>query len=56
VVDREMRSLIDDGRPVDDIRDAAALHGTVSLADTCLGLVRSGVTSVEEMLRVTYSN
>ena len=54
-VNKDIRVLIDKKASIDDIRSAAAANGTVTLRESCKKLVLSGVTTVEEMIRVTYS-
>jgi type IV pilus assembly protein PilB len=54
-VNKDIRVLIDNKASIDDIRSAAAANGTVTLRESCKKLVLSGVTTVEEMIRVTYS-
>lgn len=56
VVNKEIRALIDSGESVDTVRAAAARNGTLSLQESCLSLVLAGVTTIDEMLRATYSN
>ena len=54
-VGRDIRSLIEKRASIDAIRTAAAANGTISLRESCKQLVLQGVTTVEEMIRVTYS-
>lgn len=56
VVTKELRALIDGGATADAIREASVKNGTVPLQESCRELVRAGQTTVEEMLRATYSN
>ncbi len=55
LVGRDMRELIDRRASVDQIRALSTRLGTVSLMDTCAKLVLDGVTTVEEMMKVTYT-
>jgi len=55
-VDKEIRMLIDGRCPTDQLRDAALKNGMVSLWEDALRKVLNGVTTMEEMLRVTYTN
>ncbi len=55
VVGRDVRELIDRRASVDQIRQLAARLGTVSLMESCSKLVLDGVTTVEEMMKVTYT-
>lgn len=54
-VDKDIRLLIDRRCPTDELRDAAARAGMVSLRDDARTKVLAGITSLEEMLRVTYT-
>jgi type IV pilus assembly protein PilB len=51
-VTEKVRRLITACAPEDEIRDAAIAGGMVTLAEDGLARARSGVTSVEELLRV----
>ncbi|MHC1695266.1 MAG: GspE/PulE family protein [Eubacteriales bacterium] len=54
VVNREIRELIDRRATTDEIQKAATHAGTITLRQSCLELVLSGVTTVEEFNKVTY--
>lgn len=54
-INRDIRSLIESRASIDDIRAAAAKNNTITLRESCKQLVLAGVTSIEEMTRVTYS-
>ena len=54
-VGKELRVLIDNGSPTDEIRDTAADLGMVPLWKDARQKVLSGITTLEEMLRVTYT-
>ncbi|OGO77570.1 MAG: type II secretion system protein GspE [Clostridiales bacterium GWB2_37_7] len=54
-VDRDIRTLIEKRASIDVIRTAAAASGTISLRESCKQLVLQGITTIEEMIRVTYS-
>ncbi len=54
-ITREIRLLIDEGSSIDSIREEAKKQGLVSLEENCIQLVKEGVTTIEELLRVTYS-
>ncbi|MBM7561521.1 GspE/PulE family protein [Fusibacter tunisiensis] len=54
VLDRDLRNMIAEKASIDDIRTKAMEKGLSLLNDTCKELVLSGVTSVEEMVRMTY--
>jgi len=53
-VDREIRELIDNSAAEGVIVDKAKEKGTVFLREDCRDKVLQGITTVEEMLRVTY--
>ena len=55
LVNKDLRLLIDRRANIDEIREAAAKSGTKTLRDNCLNLVRQGITTLDEMLEVTYS-
>ncbi len=54
-LDDEIRELIVDRQPIRRIKEAARRHGTRSLTEAALALVRSGQTTLEEVRRVTAS-
>lgn len=54
-VTREMRELISKGATADMLKDCAIKSGMQTLRDNCAKLVREGITSVDEMMRVTSS-
>jgi general secretion pathway protein E len=51
----ELRQLVIDQAPIGDIKSAAKRHGTRTLRESALALVRSGATTLEEMARVTLN-
>lgn len=53
--DKMLRTMIDKGATTDEIRDAAVENGMLTLRESCKKLVLKGVTTVEELARVTYS-
>lgn len=55
IVDKETRSLINEGSTIDTIRELSIKNGMVTLRQNCIELALSGVTTVEEVLRVAYS-
>jgi len=55
LVDNQVRMLIDKRASIDYIRSLSAKMGTTSLRDNCTKLVLSGGTTIEELIRVTYS-
>ena len=54
-ITREIRLLIDGGSSIDSIREEARKQNFVSLRESCIQLVKEGTTTIEELLRVTYS-
>ena len=54
-VNKEIRELIDRRASIDQLHQCAQRFGTVSLRDCCADLVMKGETSVEQLVRVTYS-
>ncbi|MDO4711961.1 MAG: ATPase, T2SS/T4P/T4SS family [Peptostreptococcaceae bacterium] len=55
VMDREIRRMIDRGHAIDEIKEKAIEKGMKTLNKTCIDLIREGVTTVSEMLKITYS-
>jgi len=53
-VDKKLRGLIDTHATTDDIREMAVANGMSTLWDSCKRLVLKGVTTIEELVRVTY--
>jgi type IV pilus assembly protein PilB len=54
-INRELRDLIASNSNSSELKQAALANGMKTLRGNCIRLVKSGITSVEEMLRVTYS-
>ena len=55
MVDRQIRRMISAGAPMDDITQyARESQGMRTLRDSALQLVKNGVTTVDEFLKVTY--
>lgn len=54
-VSRDIRTLIEKRASIDEIRKVATDTGTISLRESCMQLVLQGVTTIDEMIRVTYS-
>lgn len=50
----EIRNLIDKKAPESEIEDMAIKQGMVILRQACISKVKQGVTTVDEMMRVTY--
>lgn len=55
VMTREIRDLVNRGASTDQIQQMSIRQGTVSLRESCTELVLAGRTTVEELLKVTYS-
>lgn len=55
VVDREVRTMVNRGEEADKIKNAARIKGMMTLSESAKQLVMSGVTTVEQMIRVAYS-
>jgi type IV pilus assembly protein PilB len=53
-VSSDIRRLIDEEKPSEEIKETAIREGTISMQDGCKELVLEGDVSVEEMLRATY--
>lgn len=53
--DKDLRVMIDRSATTDDLRDAAVKKGMVTLRDSCKRLVLNGVTTLDELARVTFS-
>jgi type IV pilus assembly protein PilB len=51
----QIRDLIDKRASMDHIRNVANKQGTTTLRDNSVELVRKGITTVDELLKVTYS-
>jgi type IV pilus assembly protein PilB len=54
-INKDMRELINRRATLDQMRAAASRYGTTTLRDNCVRLVMDGVSTTEELLRVTYS-
>ncbi len=52
---REIRELVDKRATIDELRTVSAKYGTITLMDSCIELVKKGITTTDEMLKVTYS-
>ena len=55
VVDREIRNMISNEQSIDDIKHKSREKGMTTLNETCRDLVLENITSIDEMLRMTYS-
>ena len=55
VMDREIRNLINEKKSVDEIKDKARTKGLKTLNESCRDLVLSGTTTMEQLIKITYS-
>jgi len=55
VVDRDIRYMISTGKHTDEIKNKAMSKGLITLNETCQQLVIDGITTVDEMLRMTFN-
>ena len=55
VLTSKIRSMINKGISADEIKEEAIRNGMVTLREDCLAHVLKGETSVEELIRATYS-
>lgn len=55
VVDKTIRAMITKKTSEDEIREYASQHGTTFLQQNLKNLVLTGVTTTEELIKVTYS-
>lgn len=53
-LNNEIMELISKNVPSNILKEAAIRNGMRTLRDNCIRLVKSGVTSIDEMLRVTF--
>lgn len=56
VMNREMRELVDRGGSTEELRRMASEFGTSSLRDNCIELVLNGTTTIEELIKITYTS
>jgi len=55
VVTKEIREMVNRGASVDQLQQMAVRQGTKTLRESCTELVLAGATTIEEMIKVTYS-
>ena len=55
LVDREVRSLINDGSTIDTIREINMKKGMTTLKQNCVELALEGITTVQEVLKIAYT-
>lgn len=56
VMNRETRELVDKRGSTEELRQAAIRNGTSTLRESCTQLVLNGITTVEELIKVTYTS
>ena len=56
IVDNDIRQAVLENLPTEVIRSKARLHGMATLRESGLVKMRAGITSLEEVLRVTYKD
>ena len=54
-IDQNIRKLIDTGATTDEIEDASIKNGMKTLFASAVNLAVSGITSIEEVLRIGYT-
>ena len=55
IMDREIRNMVVNNVPADEIKKCAREKGMKTLADSARDLVLAGKTTIEEMIKVTFS-
>ncbi len=55
IVDKEIQKLMYENAKIEDISNAAVKNGMVTLRESCIEQVLKGVSTVDELLRVTYN-
>lgn len=55
-VTNKIKRLISKGAPAEDIQDVALAEGMSTLRMSAARLVKEGITSIEELMRIAYSN
>ena len=55
-ITRRMRDAIAAGNPTDELEKIAVEEGMHTLRDSCIRLVKEGVTTITEMEKITYAN
>lgn len=54
-INKDIRNLINKQMASDTIKDTAIRNGMQTLFDSCRSLVLNGITTIDELLRITYS-
>lgn len=55
-IDHEIRQIINDNGTADEIKSLAIKNGLRTIRYNCVRLILNGTTTIDEMLRVAYSN
>ncbi|WP_069649458.1 type II secretion system ATPase GspE [Caloranaerobacter ferrireducens] len=55
IIDKEIRKLIDEKASNDILRLNSSKNGMITLRENCRSLVLDGITTFEELMRVTYT-
>lgn len=55
VMTKEMRELVDVHATSDQLRQMAIKTGTTTLRQNCVELVRNGISTIDELIKVTFS-
>ena len=55
VIDKKIRQLINSNASADSIRDVAIKNGMTTLNQSCSELILKGATSIEELIRISFS-
>ena len=55
VLSSKVRAMVNRGDPADQVKEVAIKEGMVTLREDCLRHVLKGTTSVDELIRATYS-
>ncbi len=55
LIDRDIKQMISGNRPIEDIKTKAREKGLRTLNETARELVLRGITTIDEMVRMTYS-
>ena len=50
----EIKNLIDKKAPESEIENVAKIQGMIILRHACITKVKQGITTIDEMMRVTY--
>lgn len=54
-INSDIRELIDNSASINQLREAALKNGMITLRENCRELVLKGVTTYQELIRVTYT-